>query len=432
MTDQEKSKEELLDEVARLRRRVVELEAAEAEYHAALQESEARLHTVIANAPVVLWIVDRYGTVILREGQGMAKLGHFSADMIESSGSELMPGQPHLQEYLQRALAGENVVAMFELPGAAFEARYAPYRDESGQVAGVIVVATDITERRRAERAFQDSHHRLAEALAQLRATQQQALQQERMAAVGQLAAGIAHDFNNLLTSIIGYAELLRLDPAMSEPAQADLARIVQQGQRGAHLIRQVLDFSRKSTYRPQPLDLVRFLTESARLVQKLIPEQIMLHLEIEPVELPVKGDFGQLQQMLTNLVNNAREAMPHGGELHLRLALLGLSVNEPPPYPELPPGSWAVLSVADTGRGISLGALPHIFEPFFTTKETGQGAGLGLAQVYGIVKQHGGYIDVSSRAGQGTTFTIYLPCQTRLLELEKKKLARLETNATH
>ncbi len=266
-------------------------------------------------------------------------------------------------------------------------------------------------ETRQAEQALRESKSRLEATLTELKATQQQVLEQERLTAVGQLAAGIAHDFNNLLTGIIGFAELLQLDPAIPETARADLARIVKQGQRGAHLIRQILDFSRKSIRQPHPLDLVSFLKEAATSLEPTLPQNIHLLLAIDPHELPIKADPAQLQQLLTNLVLNARDALPNGGHLKLGLSRLTLEPGQPPPHPELPPGQWALLSVSDTGLGIPAEIQPRIFEPFFTTKEPGQGTGLGLAQVYGIVKQHDGYLDLTSQPGRGTTVTIYLPC---------------------
>lgn len=242
---------------------------------------------------------------------------------------------------------------------------------------------------------------------------------QERLAAVGQLAAGIAHDFNNILTSIIGYAELVRNDAGISEPARQDLERIVQQGQRAARLVRQILDFSRQSLTERQPMDLAPFIKETVKLLERTIPEDIRITLELEPGEYLLRADSVQIQQALTNLAVNARDAMPKGGLLEFRLSHLTLTPGEHPPCPQLRPGDWIVLSISDTGVGISPELRSHLFEPFFTTKGVGQGTGLGLAQVYGIVKQHGGEIDVESWVGKGTTFLIYLPT---LSTLQKKQ----------
>jgi len=253
------------------------------------------------------------------------------------------------------------------------------------------------------------------------REIQQRLQQQERLAAVGQLAAGIAHDFNNLLTGIIGFAQLLQIREDIPETAKADLEIIVEQGQRAAHLIQQILDFSRKSITQRRPFDLAPFLKETAKFLERTIPENIHIILEIVPGDYLINADPTQIQQMLTNLAVNARDAMPEGGELRLRLARFTLSPGERPPFPGMPAGEWVALSVSDTGMGIRPEHLPHIFEPFFTTKGPGRGAGLGLAQVYGIVKQHEGFIDVETEVGKGTTFTIYLPA------LEEVKTATQE-----
>jgi len=242
------------------------------------------------------------------------------------------------------------------------------------------------------------------------REMQKQIRQQERLAAVGQLSAGIAHDFNNILTSMIGLAQLVQMYRDVSAAAQEDLGRIVREGQRAAHLIRQILDFSRTSSGSPLPLKLVPFLKEITRFLERTIPERIHITLETADDEYLVHADPSQIQQVLTNLAVNARDAMPEGGELRLQLAGFTLQPGDRAPFPDMQPGEWVVLSVADTGVGIPPEVMPHIFEPFFTTKEVGEGAGLGLAQVYAIVRQHKGYVDVASQVGAGTTFTVYLP----------------------
>lgn len=250
------------------------------------------------------------------------------------------------------------------------------------------------------------------------RAAQERVQQQDRLAAVGQLAAGIAHDFNNILTSMIGFAELARLDPSISPPVSEDLQRIIQQGQRAAALIRQILDFSRQSITEKRTLNFAVLLKETVKLLERTIPEDIRIILEIEPKNQDayiLNGDLSQLQQVLANLAVNARDAMPVGGLISFRLARLTVNPGQNPPYPGITPGGWIVLSISDTGVGISPEALPRIFEPFFTTKEVGKGTGLGLAQAYGIITQHDGYIDVQTEFGKGTNFTIYLPTMPSL-----------------
>lgn len=243
------------------------------------------------------------------------------------------------------------------------------------------------------------------------RAMQQRVATQERLAAIGQLAAGIAHDFNNLLAAIIGSCEILLMRADLPHEVTDMLGEIMRQGERAAQLIRKILDFSRQSVTERRPVDLASFLGECVQLLRRLLPENIRLVTDIVPGHYVVDADVVQLQQVITNLAVNARDAMPEGGELRIQLRRLRVSAEYPPPLPDLYAGDWVALSVSDTGTGIPPDILPRIFEPFFTTKEPGKGSGLGLAQVYGIVSQHGGAIDVRSAVNEGTTFTIYLPC---------------------
>ena len=242
------------------------------------------------------------------------------------------------------------------------------------------------------------------------REARQQEEAQARLAAIGQLAAGIAHDFNNILTGIIGFSQLLARRDDIPEDAQRTLESISAQGQRAAQLVRQILDFSRKSVSQQRPLDLVPFMEEVLTLLQRTVPESIHISYSPPPVSVWVMGDPVQLQQALMNLVVNARDAMLGEGTLTLGLEVVDLGPGDIPPVPEMGPGRWVALSVGDTGCGMPSDFIPHIFEPFFTTKPLHEGAGLGLSQVYGIVKQHRGHIQVETEVGKGSTFTLYFP----------------------
>ena len=233
---------------------------------------------------------------------------------------------------------------------------------------------------------------------------------QERLATVGQLAAGIAHDFNNIMATILVYSDLLRKDLTLNSAGLERLAIIQQQVQRAASLIRQILDFSRQSVMEQITLDLFPFIKEFDKLLVRVLPETIRVEFKSQPGVYPVHADPTRLQQVLMNLAINARDAMPDGGVLSFSINRLILKPGDIPPSTYLPAGEWISITVGDTGTGISPEEIPHIFEPFFTTKPIGEGTGLGLAQAYGIVKQHGGYIDVQSQVGQGTRFSIYLP----------------------
>src|SRR3990170_2569434 len=240
---------------------------------------------------------------------------------------------------------------------------------------------------------------------------------QERLATVGQLAAGIAHDFNNIMAAIVVYADLLRRDPNLPAASRERLLIIQQQVQRAASLIRQILDFSRRSVMEQSTLDLLPFIKELDKLLRRVLPETIRLELTYQPGIYLVNADPTRLQQVFMNLAVNARDASPRGGILHFELERLEVRAGDPPPCPEIPPGQWIRITVKDSGEGIPPEVLPHIFEPFFTTKSVGQGTGLGLAQAYGIIKQHDGYIDAHSQVGKGATFHIYLRSQEPVLE---------------
>lgn len=238
---------------------------------------------------------------------------------------------------------------------------------------------------------------------------------QERLAAIGELAAGLAHDFNNILSSVVGEAELLSMRTDLQPEIREFLNTVIVQSERSATLIRKILDFSKRTTSEQRPTDMSSFLIECLNFLRRILPENINLVVDIPPGTYTAKIDIAQMQQVITNLVVNARDAMPEGGELRFGLRKLVIGEDDRPPVPTMQPGEWIAIIVSDTGVGIAPEHLPRIFEPFFTTKETG--TGLGLAQVYGIVSQHGGYVDAQSEVGKGSTFTIYLPAVSEKTE---------------
>lgn len=244
----------------------------------------------------------------------------------------------------------------------------------------------------------------------QERQIQHQVQSQERLAAVGQLAAGIAHDFNNTLAVIKLYAELLLRSAGLSAHAQERLQTIGQQTQRAADLIQQILDFSRQSLMERQPLDLLPFLKELNKLLKRTLPESIQIKLNANRDEYIIHADPSRIQQVILNLALNARDAMPQGGTLTISLNTLQLTADAAFPVTGMAPGKWVRVALSDNGTGMSSETLAHIFEPFFTTKERSKGTGLGLAQVYGIVQGHEGFIDVATELNQGTTFYLYFP----------------------
>lgn len=235
----------------------------------------------------------------------------------------------------------------------------------------------------------------------------------ENLSAVGQLAAGIAHDFNNILTGITGYAELLYIDLTLPDKVRRQLKVILQNAERATNLVRQILDFSRKSMSEFEVVDLKIFFKDFIDFLKRIIPENIRISFDYKPGDYRVMADRTKLQQVLMNMSLNAKDAMPMGGELVFGLSQI--NVNREVKILDygnnkIPEGDWVALTIRDSGTGIPKNVLPRIFEPFYTTKEVGKGTGLGLSQVYGIIKQHDGYINVYSKPDLGTTFTFYLP----------------------
>jgi two-component system cell cycle sensor histidine kinase/response regulator CckA len=231
------------------------------------------------------------------------------------------------------------------------------------------------------------------------------------MQAIGQLAGGVAHDFNNLLTAMIGFCDLLLQRHKPGDQSFNDIMQIKQNGNRAANLVRQLLAFSRQQTLQPKVLNLVDVLSELTNLLRRLIgAAQVRLDMIHGRDAGLVKVDQGQLEQVIINLVVNARDAMPQGGTITIRTYGAKQDKAALRGQDEMPPGDYVAIEVTDAGVGIPTENLSRIFEPFFSTKEVGSGTGLGLSTVYGIVRQTGGFIDVKSEVGKGSTFTVYLP----------------------
>ena len=234
--------------------------------------------------------------------------------------------------------------------------------------------------------------------------------QAQKMEAVGQLAGGVAHNFNNMLTAIMGYVGLALDSLASDHPIANDLQSVQQTTHRAANLTQQLLAFTRSQVTQPQVINLNELIPGMNAMLRQLISEAIELTTLLAPDLGPIKIDPGQIEQVLINLVINARDAMPHGGKLIIESANITLDQTYTNQHPEVNPGEYVMLAVTDTGQGITEEIIPRIFEPFFTTKEVGQGTGLGLATCFGIVKQNKGHISVYSEPEQGTTFRVYLP----------------------
>ncbi len=264
-----------------------------------------------------------------------------------------------------------------------------PVKDEAGAVTFLEVFAEDVTERRVLER--------------QLRMAQ-------KMEAVGRLSGGIAHDFNNLLGVIIGYSQLLKRSLGGANPLFEHAEEIEKASQRAVSLTRQLLAFSRQQVLEPVIVNLNTLVSDMEKMLPRLIGEDVALELNLDPELSPVKADLSQIEQVIMNLAVNARDAMPNGGKLTIQTANVELDLAYTRQHPGSRVGLYVMLAVRDTGTGIDPEIQSQIFEPFFTTKERDKGTGLGLATVYGVVKQSGGYIAVESEKGKGACFSVYLP----------------------
>jgi hypothetical protein len=361
----------------------------------ALRLGEERFRAILDSMVDGVIVLDKEGGVTLFNPAAEGIFQRPAAQVLQKSVQELFApdDRPKYNDYLGRHL-GQNPPKVIEVN--ALRANESPLPIDlavseivrSG-VRMLIVIVRDISERKRLEDQYR---------------------QAQKMEAVGRLAGGIAHDFNNLMQAILGYSNLLDRRLAPGDPNHETVEQIQKSLGHASSLTRQLLAFSRKQVLKPKLLALNSVVAEMTHLLQRVLGETIQLKLTLaEPVAC-IRADPGQMEQLILNLAINARDAMPQGGVLSIETSHVTLA--EPKPFASgyLPAGSYALLNIADTGTGMTPEVQAHLFEPFFTTKETGKGTGLGLCNVYGVVKQTGGEITVSTAVGRGTTFHIYLP----------------------
>jgi PAS domain S-box-containing protein len=357
-----------------------------------IRESEARLRVLVEQLPAVLWTVGKDLRFTSALGAGLARLGLKPNQIVgvslleyfETNDQTFLPIAAH-----RRATRGEPVTFHVEWKGGSYTCHVEPLRTAEGELQGAICMALDITDRKQLE---------------------EQLRQAQKMEAVGRLAGGIAHDFNNLLMVIQGYADLLTERLADGDPLRRNAEQIQTASQRATSLTRQLLAFSRKQMLAPKVLSVQSVVAEMEKILRRLIGEDIQLETSSAPDLGLIKADRSQIEQVILNLAVNARDAMPEGGRLTIETANVELDKAAAHPPAVLSPGKYVMLAVTDNGCGMDAETQAHIFEPFFTTKEKGKGTGLGLATVYGIVKQSGGYVWVYSEPGRGTSFKVYLP----------------------
>ncbi|HKJ74532.1 MAG TPA: response regulator, partial [Alphaproteobacteria bacterium] len=358
--------------------------------------AEARFTRLFADAPVGIALIEKSGLIVEANRTFSQITGVPAADIAGRNFGELLDDE-------DRAAAAEGLAVAFDVQ-AAPSVMDVTFRNGQERVAqmiargldddgagepAAIVYLLDVTEQKNLELRFAQS---------------------QKMDAVGQLAGGVAHDFNNLLTAIMGFTDLLLSRHGPGDPSFADIMQIQQNSKRATNLVRQLLAFSRQQTLHPKVLDVTDAIAELSHLLRRLLGATIELKV-IHGRDLGyVKVDQGQLEQVITNLAVNARDAMTEGGTLTIRTANVSAAESIRLGHDLMPPADYVMIEVSDTGTGMPREVLGQIFEPFFTTKEVGKGTGLGLSTVYGIVKQTGGFIFPESELGKGTSFKLYLP----------------------
>jgi two-component system cell cycle sensor histidine kinase/response regulator CckA len=360
------------------------------------QEASARDALLLANVRDSVIVTDLEG-VITYWNEGATRLfGWMAEEMLGRPLTDRLPeeARAEAQDWMGRIRAGaefEGECQDYHKDGSRIwiHARTSLIKDSGGRPIAIMGLSHDISERRRLE---------------------EQLHQSQKMEAIGQLAGGVAHDFNNLLCIINGYSDIVYSALRPDDPLRNLVDEIRKAGERSASLTRQLLAFSRKQVIVPKVLDLNEVVSEMGKLLLRAIGEDIELVLHLQPGLAPIHADPGQMEQVILNLAVNARDAMPQGGRLVVQTGNVELDEGYARRHAEVVAGPYVLLELRDTGCGMTPVVKAHLFEPFFTTKEVGKGTGLGLAVVHGVVSQSGGYIEVDSEPGRGTSFKIYLP----------------------
>jgi len=369
----------------------------------AAQKAAALYRDILESTADLVQSVDLNGRFLYVNRAWLNALGYTEEDVKKMTMFDVLApaAREHCAAMFEKAKAGKQLES-FETVFVTKDGREVELEGtcnlqyEGGKPVALRAMFRDVTKRKEAER--------------QAREAEAQLLRAQKMEALGLLASGVAHDFNNVLTAIQGTAELALMEVPEDSPIHETLRRILAACKRGASLARQLLLFSRKQPVKPKPLNINRTIENLLKMLERLIGENIKINAELEPALWTVTADEGGIEQVLMNLVVNARDAMPNGGTITIKTENIVLTADDVEIIPNATPGRFVRLSVSDTGVGMDKKTLERIFEPFFTTKREGKGTGLGLAVVYGVVRQHNGWINVYSEPGRGTTFKIYLP----------------------
>jgi len=380
----------------------------------ALRRSEDQLRLIADNVSDLVSQVTLDGTFLYASSAYEHVLGYAPAALLGTSAFQLVhpDDRAHVEAEVTDAVE-RRTSRRFEFRCRHADGEYVWLEaagtlllDATNAPVGAVLSARDVTERKSLEGQFR---------------------QAQKMEAVGHLAGGVAHDFNNELTVVLGFSELLLCRPDLAADVAADIEEIKQAGERAARVSRQLLVFSRRQMLAPQILDLSHVVNETQRMLRHIIGSDILLKVESASSLGSIKADPGQIEQLLMNLAVNARDSMPKGGHLTLITTNADLDAAFAESHPGAAPGSYVALTVRDSGCGMTAETLAHAFEPFFTTKPIGKGTGLGLATVYGVVKENGGYVVIESAPGIGTTVTSYFPrTNTRLTSSSEVKTATI------
>lgn len=368
-----------------------------------LEKERRLLLSIMETSPAGIVVTDETGKIIYSNRTFCQMVGHeiginglsceeLRCRFLNVSGEPIPVEDIPIEKVLTTKSPVNFMQFMIERPDGkklVFSSNASPILDSKGNIKGVVCITLDITEQKKLEKQY---------------------LQAQKLEAVGRLAGGIAHDFNNLLSAIIGFSEMALNQLKKDEPVWEYIKNVYDSGEKAKVLIRQLMLFSRGQVQRLEILNLNNVISGLQKMLSRVIGEDIILKIETDKDLFPVKADRAQIEQVIMNLVVNARDAMPEGGTLIIGTENVELTESYSYDLVDLPPGRYVRLSVSDTGTGMTEEVKQHIFEPFFTTKEHGKGTGLGLATVYGIVKEHKGVIHVYSEIGKGTTFKIYLP----------------------
>ena len=378
----------------------LELDIAERKsVEASLRESERRFRLLAENINEAFWITDPEKTRMIYVSPAFERIwGRPCLELYSSPGLWLDAVHPEDRERVASASAGQRhgreYAETYRIRRPDGRIRWIhdrafAVRDAGNAIEHIVGMAEDITDRRQLEEQFR---------------------QAQKMEAIGQLAGGVAHDFNNILAAIMMQADMAGSVDGIPQEAADYLDDIRGAAERAANLTRQLLAFSRRQVMQPRSLDINESVNSLGKMLTRLLGEDVRLQMNLHPAPIGLQADAGMLDQVLLNLVVNARDAMPSGGRITIGTALRQVTAEEASEIEGAAPGRYACLSVSDTGGGIAPENLERIFDPFFTTKEAGKGTGLGLATVFGIVCQHGGWVTVDSAVDKGTTFEVFLP----------------------